>query len=1158
VTVALLFANSVVNPVQAADTANETRAISQQVLALIKTSNLDEAETLAKRGLLLCEDAGDVKVFCVGQFNDSLGDIAYARSEYSSALAYYEQALRVREAGLGNGHLLTTRSQLRVGKAHMALHRGAEAEGFVKRAVAGFEKVTPVNRELAIALGYLRNIYLDADRIDDAVIIARRELDAYEKVGDKETTLISNTKRNLASILSRQAAFFLGKDRYSDAEPILIEAVKLIDPPPSGWEKTFAALQAQLGSLYERQRRYSEAEPFMLRALEYRTKVAAVADPEIPIMLSNLSLLYFNLQRPADSISYAVQAISRFDEGKQENRTLGFALLTLGRTQRTLDRLAEAEASLIRARDVLDRVLSEDDPQRLNARNEIGSLWIDQERFGEAEQIYQSALELEPKLARPATGWRSSVLAFLALVYREQARYADAERLILEAVKLDEAGGNERKPFLGQRLTELASILRRKNRYADAEVVLSRALTLEQPELDRAATLNALGVVYTTTDQNEKAETVLEEALAIRTKALPANSFFTVETIGNLAAVDSSRGHYADAEVKLRHVLEVIDASILSRSSSAALYSSLLSQTLVSEGKLDEAEALIRRSLDLYRQRLGADHPRFGGALKTLASIEQLRGRDRDAEDHYRQALAIDEKTIGPQSPAVAADLLSLVPLLKRTGRQQDAKADIARALAINTVQFGAESPMTAGAILASANMAYEAGQYADARQLVDRARRIQEQTFGPDHHAMAGNWIFAARLDIAQGKLDDAGAKMDRATKIIAKALPPEHPSNIAVLQGKADVAQALGRPADAEQSNRDVLAIAEKLYEPDHPIRRTAVDRLTGALWAQGKFADAEQVQRDQLSTVELKRGPDHPGTAIAVRGLANVLGSSGRQSEAAALYKRALAIDDRSFGPQSDQAALGHFSLGALLRRIGQFDEARTELNSARGAWESQGHLLAANSALEQLALLALDQGDPAAGLLYIERMLNIAEQTIGSDSPALAAVLAQLGRYDLFVGRNEAAQKIVLRINHLIGENPPEQAPGYLAVLQLRAQLDADRGDVAGAERLFNQVIAVATKYGGSQASAIGPNSYNLGAVYLKADRFQDAISCFAKALEIFKRENGDHAPLVGYTLLGAAQAYARIGDAASSNALLATAIEILGPTLAAQRPQPRWL
>ena len=86
----------------------------------------------------------------------------------------------------------------------------------------------------------------------------------------------------------------------------------------------------------------------------------------------------------------------------------------------------------------------------------------------------------------------------------------------------------------------------------------------------------------------------------------------------------------------------------------------------------------------------------------------------------------------------------------------------------------------------------------------------------------------------------------------------------------------------------------------------------------------------------------------------------------------------------------------------------------------------------------------------------------------------------------------------------------------------------------------------------------PYSYNLAAIYLKANRFQDAITSFAKALEIFKRESGDHAPVVSYTLLGAAQAYGKIGDDASSQTLLATAIEILGPTIAAQRSQPRWL
>ena len=301
-----------------------------------------------------------------------------------------------------------------------------------------------------------------------------------------------------------------------------------------------------------------------------------------------------------------------------------------------------------------------------------------------------------------------------------------------------------------------------------------------------------------------------------------------------------------------------------------------------------------------------------------------------------------------------------------------------------------------------------------------------------------------------------------------------------------------------------------------------------------------------------------PDHSSTAIAARGLAAILGSSGRQNEAAALYRRALAIDERAFGPQSEQAAWDHFGLGSLFRRAGQFEEAQTEINLARTAWESQGHILAANFALEQLALLSSDRGAPAEGVIYLEKMLNIAEQAVGYDSPALVAILAQLGRFYLIADRHEATEKILVRITRLIGNNPPEQTPGYLNVLQLQAELNAERGDVAAAEAAFNRAIAVATKYGGSQASAVGINLFNLATVYLRAGRFQEAISNYVKALDIFKRESGDRAPIVGYTLIGAAQAYAKIGDEPSSKALFATAIKILGPTFAAQRPPPRWL
>jgi len=1143
---------------QAVDTADEVPAISRAVAALIKTRHFYEAEALAHKGLALCDTATAVRGLCLGQFNDSLGDIAYLQKDYSSSLDFFQKAVEAREGLLDSENALIFASQVRLGRTYLALDRVDEAEPLLKKAIAGLNRAAPLSPNLGIALETLRRLYAASGRIDEEVGIQRSELEFHEKAESGNVQRIQRWRLSLHDALVRQAKSLSGRKNEVDAERALLESTKLIDPPPPGAEKYLSVSLEELGILYDRQRRFAEAEPLLLRALAYREKLAGPSDSNLPVALLGLAALYQNWGKQETSLQYALRAIAKFDEAQIQDLRLAVALLKLGQAHSALGQIAEAERSLLRAKDVLDHFVPENDPLRIKVRLDLGALQISVENYAEAERYFQSALELEQKYPNPNTYWRSEALAWLGAVYRDTARYDEAERLLSEAVKLEEMVGDTRKSLLAPRLSQLGSIYRRQNRYAEAESSFSRALELEQPDLDRATALNSLGLIYNITARYDLAEPLLKEALDIRTRGLPSNNNLVLETLLNLASIDTSRGNFIEAEAKLRRTLKLAESLGPSQSTTIALHSAFLAETLMSEGKLDEADALIRRSIELYQQRLGADSPRFGGALKTLATIEALRGRDREAEGHYRQALAIDEKAVGPNSSAVADDLVSLAPLLKRAGKFQDAKNALERALAIKVAQFGADSPMTTGAVLALASMAYEVGNYADAHNLADRARQIQERAFGSEHYALAGGWIFTARLDIAQGRLDDAGTDIDRAANIIAKALPSDHPSNIDVLEGKADVARAHGKPADAEQHLRDALSVAEKLFEPDYPLRRAAIDRLTGELWAQGKFAEAEHLQQEALSNVELKRGPDHSSTAIAARGLAAILGSSGRQNEAAALYRRALAIDERAFGPQSDQAARDHFALGSLFRRVGQFEEAQREINLARTAWESQGHILAANFALEQLALLSSDRGAPAEGVIYLEKMLNIAGQAVGYDSPALVAILAQLGRFYLIADRHEATEKILVRITGLIGNNPPEQTPGYLNVLQLQAELNAERGDVAAAEAAFNRAIAVATKYGGSQASAVGINLFNLATVYLRAGRFQEAIGNYVKALDIFKRESGDRAPIVGYTLIGAAQAYAKIGDEPSSKALFATATEILGPTFAAQRPPPRWL
>ena len=49
-------------------------------------------------------------------------------------------------------------------------------------------------------------------------------------------------------------------------------------------------------------------------------------------------------------------------------------------------------------------------------------------------------------------------------------------------------------------------------------------------------------------------------------------------------------------------------------------------------GRLEEAETLLRESLDMRRSQLGPEHPKAKKSLESLRSLLQAMGRSEDAE----------------------------------------------------------------------------------------------------------------------------------------------------------------------------------------------------------------------------------------------------------------------------------------------------------------------------------------------------------------------------------------------------------------------------------------------------------------------------------------------------------------------------------------------
>jgi tetratricopeptide (TPR) repeat protein len=390
---------------------------------------------------------------------------------------------------------------------------------------------------------------------------------------------------------------------------------------------------------------------------------------------------------------------------------------------------------------------------------------------------------------------------------------------------------------------------------------------------------------------------------------------------------------------------------------------------------------------------------------------------------------------------------------------------------------------MTVGAMQASANLAYDEARYKEARGLADHIRQVQENTLGPDHTALVGSWIFAARLDIADGQLDAAGAAIDRAAAIAAKSLPPGHPFNIDVLEGKADVAAGRGDLVGVERYDREALALADKLFGQDHPIHTAAADRVVSILWISGKRAEVEKIRRNELTNVQQKLGDNNPDTARAMRNLAAVFANSGRIDGAVSLYRRALKIDEQAFGPLSREVARDDLALASTLIVVGEFDEAQTALKRTRSVSDKQGDLLLVSATLDQMARLAAMRLDSFEGLIHTEAMFNAVEQCFGAGSPILVPSLAQLGRFYLLTGRMNEAKQVMERITGLIGNDPPEQSPGFWSYLQFRAMLFADQDDIGQAEATFKKALSVAAKYGGSEAIEVAFTELNLAITYL---------------------------------------------------------------------------
>jgi tetratricopeptide (TPR) repeat protein len=243
----------------------------------------------------------------------------------------------------------------------------------------------------------------------------------------------------MGQLLNQTGGFLNEQGRYSDAEPLYLQAFDIRRSQLGQDHPDTATSLNNLAALYQSQGRYSEAEPLYLQALDIRRSQLGQDHPSTATSLNNLALLY-----------------------------------------QSQGRYSDAEPLYLQALDIRRSQLGQDHPDTATSLNNLAGLYQSQGRYEQAEPLFLQALDIwRSQLGQDHPSTATS-LDNLALLYKSQGRYSEAEPLYLQALDIRRSQLGQDHPDTAISLWNLGALYYSMQRFNQAEPPTAQALDIFQ------------------------------------------------------------------------------------------------------------------------------------------------------------------------------------------------------------------------------------------------------------------------------------------------------------------------------------------------------------------------------------------------------------------------------------------------------------------------------------------------------------------------------------------------------------------------------------------------------------------------------------------------------------------------------------------------------
>lgn len=444
-------------------------------------------------------------------------------------------------------------------------------------------------------------------------------------------------------------------------------------------------------------------------------------------------------------------------------------------------------------------------------------------------------------------------------------------------------------------------------------------------------------------DRNVTVVEALRQTLPEALKELETYPKLRPSFLESVGLIYYSLGEIEPARIQFQKAVNEFQAHFGEENEQTLDAQNYLAQALQAQDRIDEAERIVRKILQIRERRFPENHHALRQIRNNLAMVLQARGDYETAASILREEVEIREKLLGPEDEEVLTSQCNFSLALIYLGEFEEAERILRETVRIQERVLPHDAPDT---LLSKNNLALaleEQGKYIEAETIYKEAVSGRERVLGEEHRFTLASKANLATIYYYQEKFEEAAAVFREVLTIQERKLGRDHRSTLLTRMHLAGSLFNLGQRQEAIAECREVVKLERVVLGEEHPRFLDGWTNLAALLRKQGEYEEALAIYRKALPLQRKIRGEENKKTKATKERLTEVFGLTEKQ------YREDFKRAWQSHGPENRKTLQLTDRLATFYLEGGRFEEAVRYLEDAE---------VAAASALGDDDLLAVN--------------------------------------------------------------------------------------------------------------------------------------------------------------------------------------------------------